>query len=239
MRTTTNPAWPTQVRYPGQAAAPAGPVDMTMMYVAHHAFRRDLAAFARSVPVTPFGEREAWRRLAARWSIFALALHHHHNAEDAGLWPLLLDRADANEQRLLEAMEAEHAAIDPVLTACRDGFDSLADRGDEDVRAALTVRLIAARESLGRHLAHEETDAIALIQRVMTDPEWKRLEHDHFRATPPPRLIMTVVPWMVAGLPAEDRHRLLATLPWPMRVLHRLGRRRFERAEQRTFARRG
>jgi hypothetical protein len=100
------------------------------------------------------------------------------------------------------------------------------------------VRLIAARESLSRHLAHEETDAITMIQRVMTDLEWKGLEDDHFRATPPPRLILTLVPWMVGGLPAEDRRRLLATLPWPMRLLHRLGRRRFERAERRTFARR-
>jgi hypothetical protein len=31
---------------PDQAAAPEGPVDMIMMYVLHHAFRCDLAAFA-------------------------------------------------------------------------------------------------------------------------------------------------------------------------------------------------
>ena len=37
------------LRLPGQAAAPDGPVDMTMMYLSHHAFRRDLAAFAEAV----------------------------------------------------------------------------------------------------------------------------------------------------------------------------------------------
>ena len=35
-----------QLRLPGQTAAHEGPVDMHMMYVMHHAFRRDLAAFA-------------------------------------------------------------------------------------------------------------------------------------------------------------------------------------------------
>lgn len=173
--------------------------------------------------------------MAERWSIFALALHHHHSAEDAALWPLLLERADPHERSLLDAMEAEHAEIDPILEACRDGFARLSEHADADVRAALAVRLVAGRESLSRHLAHEETDAIALIQRVMTDAEWKRLENDHFKATPPPRLILVMVPWMVAQLPDRDRDRLLATFPAPMRLLHRLGRRRFERAERRTF----
>lgn len=33
--------WPRQLRLPGQAAALEGPVDLRMMYVMHHAFRRD------------------------------------------------------------------------------------------------------------------------------------------------------------------------------------------------------
>ena len=34
--------WPAQLRLPGQAAAPEGPVDMYMMYLMHFGFRRDL-----------------------------------------------------------------------------------------------------------------------------------------------------------------------------------------------------
>ena len=44
------------------------------------------------------------------------------------------------------------------------------------------VRLCAGKESLARHLAHEETEAIALIQQVMTDAEWRQLEEDHFKS---------------------------------------------------------
>ena len=44
MSTTTDLGHPRQLRLPGQTAAPDGPVDMTIMYVMHHAFRRDLAA---------------------------------------------------------------------------------------------------------------------------------------------------------------------------------------------------
>ncbi len=87
--TPTTHDWPAQVLLPGQAAAPEGPVDMVMMYVMHHAFRRDLAAFAAAAPATPLEDRDAWRALADRWELFATALHHHHTGEDAGLWPLL------------------------------------------------------------------------------------------------------------------------------------------------------
>ena len=75
--------------------------------------------------------------------MFATALHHHHSGEDAGLWPLLLSRADAAGRTLLEAMEAEHGEIDPILQACAAGFARLAERPDADARAALVVRLVA------------------------------------------------------------------------------------------------
>lgn len=41
-------AYPVQLRLPGQAGAPEGPVDPFMMYVIHHFFRRELADFAAS-----------------------------------------------------------------------------------------------------------------------------------------------------------------------------------------------
>lgn len=114
--TSTTTTWPTQIMLAGQAAAPAGPLDMWMMYVTHHAYRRDLAKFLSAVEHTPVDARSTWRALSVRWDLFALALHHHHAAEDAGLWPLLRQRADPAGQQMLAAMEAEHATIDPCWT---------------------------------------------------------------------------------------------------------------------------
>src|SRR5688572_2700517 len=81
-----------QLMLPGQAATSDGPLDMTMMYVMHHAFRRDLRALTRAVAVTPLGDRVAWRELDRRWRLFAYVLHHHHTGEDEGYWPLLAGR---------------------------------------------------------------------------------------------------------------------------------------------------
>ena len=142
---TTNPTdpstWPAQVRLPGQTAAHPGPVDMTMMYVMHHAFRRDLAVLAAAASVTPADDRRAWVALAERWALFAEALHLHHTGEDRGLWPRLLAVATPEEAEVLEAMEAEHEGIDPMLTACAAGFARLREHADEDARATLAVRL--------------------------------------------------------------------------------------------------
>ena len=107
----------TQLVLPGQAAAPEGPVDMAGMWVMHHAFRRDLAAFAEAVPATPVHDRATWQALEARWGRFAEVLHHHHSGEDAGLWPLLGARAGLAERATLDAMEADHETIDPLLSA--------------------------------------------------------------------------------------------------------------------------
>ena len=57
MSTTPDQTAVPPLRLPGQAAAPDGPVDLTMMYLMHHGFRRDLAAFAARGPAHPAGRR--------------------------------------------------------------------------------------------------------------------------------------------------------------------------------------
>jgi hemerythrin-like domain-containing protein len=241
MSATTNqtaprePGWPEQLSFPGQTAAHPGPVDMMMMYVMHHGFRRDLAAFAAAAMATPADARDSWQALAQRWDLFAEILHHHHSGEDAGLWPLLLDRTDDAGRAVLEAMEAEHGEIDPILQSCAAGFARLAGHADEDARAALAVRLCAARESLARHLRHEETEAIAIIQEVMTAQEWEDLEEEYFRKDVPFSDVLRMVPWAAYGVPAPLRRRVFARTGKANQVLWALTRRGFERRERVAF----
>jgi hypothetical protein len=234
MSTTTH-TWPIQLRLPGQAAAPEGPVDMQIMYVMHHAFRRDLAKFASAAQHTPVEDRTTWRLLAERWEVFSMVLHFHHSGEDAGLWPWLLEHGTSGDRATLEAMEAEHAEIDPLLAACAEGFARLAEHADEDARAALAVRLVAAREVLGHHLAHEETDAIAILQRLMTQEEWEALDEEHFKKHLSPRLVAHLVPWASYGVPRAARDRVFAEAGFGFKLVWLLTRRRFAAREARTF----
>ena len=237
--TTSAPAAVPQVVLPGQAAAPEGPVDLTLMYVMHHGFRRDLAAFADRVPAVAVDDAATWRALARRWDGFAHVLHNHHSGEDAGLWPLLLQRVDAagdaGGRVTLEAMAAEHAGIDPLLEACARGFARMAQGGTADDRAALAVRTAAAREALGRHLAHEETEAMVLLQRHLTQEDWEDVDRRFLKKNLTPTEVVFAVPWVCRGLPADVRERGFRAAGLGFRLVWYATRRRFDRTERRAF----
>ena len=228
-------AWPKQLFLARQVAAPAGPVDMAMMYVAHHGFRRDLSAFCAAVHATPVDDRATWRALLRRWDLFSTFLHHHHQGEDAWLWPVLIERAEPDEKQLLVAMENEHAEIDPALEGCVSGLRRLAETADGDARAALIVRMTATKEAIFRHLAHEETETMALLQRVLSPEEWQEMD-DKFKRSFTPRQLTWAVPWIVAELPDEVRQGMFAQPgAAPLKLVNLLFGKRFLRLQRDAF----
>jgi hypothetical protein len=228
-----------QLVLPGQAAAPDGPVDLTAMFVMHHAFRRDLRSFALAAERTPVSDRATWRALHRRWQGFSLVLHHHHSGEDAGLWPLLLERSRATGDEAavatLHAMEAEHEEIDPLLEACAADLAVLAVHPDEDARAALHVRLVGAGERLGAHLSHEERDALALVQSLLTPQDWATMEEEHFNKTATTPYVRFVVPWLLDGLPQAARVRLRSAVGRVPDLLAPLLRPAYRRLDRKAF----
>ena len=227
-----------QLTLPGQSHTAEGPHDQTGMYVMHHGFRRDLRNFAAAVENTPVSEAEVWAALHARWLRFAEVLHHHHAVEDAALWPVLMRYAEAagstDDTTLLEDMEAEHAVIDPALTSVRTAFEEMRDHPCADHRNALDIRVTAARESLLEHLAHEEGQALPMLQRTLTVEENTAFE-DAAAAGYPLRIIPFALCWTMHELPAEARGAIFDQAPPGSALLHRLLRRRFERREREAF----
>lgn len=225
-----------QVLLPGQAAATPGPVDLTGMYVMHHAFRRDLSRFFGAVDSTPANDREGYERLARRWRLFTSALHHHHEGEDAGLWPMLRGRVvDEDDALTLEAMAIEHESFNSALTQCGAWFGRLAAGGDEGDRRRLVARLARLEILLTHHLDHEETECLPLVQKHMSQADWDFVDKEYFQKGLTPGEIIALVPWALHGLPEVVRRRVLAALPAAFRVTWRLTHTSFERGEQRTF----
>src|SRR5690349_8519544 len=177
--TATAPSLPTQLTFPGQAAAPEGPIDLAGMYLMHRCFRRDLDLFARAVPRFPVSDRARWERLVERFGLFASVLHKHHHGEDVGLWPLLAERGA--DRTVLDALEAEHGVIDPLLAAAEADLQALADgTGGEPARARFTRTAAELREALCAHLGHEESDGMTEVQRHLTTEDWLRLDREVF-----------------------------------------------------------
>jgi hemerythrin-like domain-containing protein len=230
---TTTASAPPQLFLPGQAAAPEGPVDIAPMYVMHRAFRRDLDAFADIVPTVPVGDRARWWMVARRFEFFGTVLHKHHHGEDVALWPLLAERGA--DTAVLDALEAEHAGIDPLLASADEDLRALADgTGDATTRDRLARTTAQLRDGLTAHLAHEERDGMALVQRHLTQADWDRLDKEVFSKDYIPREIPAVLGWVMSGLAPEAQRRL----PGANAVFLTFGRlmaRRFDRREARVF----
>jgi len=204
----------------GQTTArTTGGLDMTIMLAFHDAFRRDLGHLAHAAGRHRDDLDDPSRRTAvlAGWELFKTQLHLHHTGEDADLWPRmrthLADRPD--DLALLAAMEDEHARIDPLLGAVDDAF---ADRDNGHERLADVVDALSAE--LSGHLAHEERDALPLMDQSLTQAEWRAFATDQRRRNGI-RGAAQLFPWMLDGASPEQVQAVLKGFPPPLRVVYR------------------
>ena len=175
-------------------------LDMTMMHAVHDAFRRDLAHVAQ---MTTRSEG---------WDAFERFLRTHHEAEDDALWPVLrkalVDRTD--DVALLDDMEAEHAALEPLLDALDD---ALARR----TWAPAARAELAARHQ--EHLTREEETALPVIDRTLETEQW--MQFGEVAAASIGRHMPTFLPWLLAGADGERASAILGVLPGPVQQDYR------------------
>jgi hypothetical protein len=123
----------------------------------------------------------------------------------------LADRAD--DLALLAALEAEHAAIDPLLNAIDATLASPASGPERlgDLTEALASTLHA-------HLRHEEGEGLPLIDATITDEQWAYFGQESARRMGPeaPR----VFPWMLDGLDEAKTEHILRLLPEAVRATY-------------------
>ena len=129
----------------------------TIVYLIHEAFRRDLKRLSATVHVpgvTP--QRAVW--LAGAWGYLNEQLHHHHQVEDASLWPLLRPKLSGrgDDLAVLDEMEVQHVNLLPKSAAIGQGFGSYAQGPDELAGAELADGIDALDALLASHLWDEE-----------------------------------------------------------------------------------
>jgi hypothetical protein len=187
-----------------------GQVDFTQMYVAHDAFVRELTRISDAVDRgagVSRPTRQAWARLTGE-------LHVHHAGEDSLLWPRLrAKRLRPDEELVLNAMEAEHAEIDPLLESLEQDFEA----GDF---AALRIGMANLRALVTDHMQHEEKHALPLVECHLGRSGWADFSGDVRRASGGIRGGASYLPWVLDGADPEVRARFLGMLPAPARLLY-------------------
>ena len=206
----------TTQKLPGSDAARhgTGEADLTIMLGAHAAFRRDLVRLARAAAFADLPDPARRASVQAGWETFKRQLHLHHTAEDAIVWPALRQRLAHSEhaQSVLDAMEAEHAQIDPLLAAVDDAF---ADAG----RRSLGDRVGALTTSLTAHLTHEERDGLPLIGVALTAAEWRGVGFKIARQSGLSEA-GEMFAWIADGADPDQAAAAIGTLPPPARLIY-------------------
>jgi hypothetical protein len=195
---------------PGRRPRPAGKVDFTFMYAAHDAFNRDLRRLAAAAG----SGRIADPAVRTGWATFKKQLHIHHTAEDRWLWPALRDKVTRpDEVSVLDAMEAEHLGLDPLLSRVDA---SLTATG----LARLTENAGALASALAAHMEHEEDHALPLVEQHLGPEGWAAFGKAAGKSGGL-RGAAELFPWILDGAPADTSTRLLGMLPPPARLLYR------------------
>lgn len=199
---------------------------MSMNQIIHAAVRRDVARTEQALRALSEGDSARARQLQLAWQNLVRELTHHHEAEDDLIWPFLLARGvDAG---LMDAMEAEHAAMKTALAEAGRAID-------EVVAEPTAARASGAADTVSRtstvindHLEHEERDVEPLVAQHLEDPEWKAVE----KKLRPAGLANagSALAWMQDGAGPRELAALKETIPAPVvTVVSRVFGRRYAR----------
>jgi iron-sulfur cluster repair protein YtfE (RIC family) len=180
------------------------------MYAAHDAFNRD----ARRLRSVVREGRTTDPALRTGWETFKNQLHIHHTIEDTTLWPPLRQKVgEPGEVAVLDAMEAEHSLIDPLLARIDAAFASAAHAGLAESADELA-------SALGAHMAHEEDEALPLVETYLGTQGWDAFRNE-IRKTQGLKGAAEFLPWLLDDASADITKRVLGELPAPARLLYR------------------
>lgn len=147
--------------------------DVREMYMAHTMFRREFGLLPALIGGVRAGDAARAGVVAQHFELIRTVLHHHHDAEDAYLWPRVLSRAPEPDGSVVATtMEAQHGELDKVIDELTAGLRGWTERADPAQGAALTETAARLVGLLAEHLAAEEEQALPLVARYVTAAEW-------------------------------------------------------------------
>ncbi|AGZ45410.1 hypothetical protein AFR_35770 [Actinoplanes friuliensis DSM 7358] len=187
----------------------------------HRVFRREFRILPALIRAAPPGDTTRAEVIGSHLANVAGALHHHHEAEDELLWPVMLDRVGLRAD-LVHRMEAQHERLGGLLGSIDDLTARWRAEAAADVRDQLADVLAQASVALDEHLGDEERELLPLVSEHVTPAEWQALNERGREAIPKNKLALVFVGAILEEANPKERAMFLAQLPAPARLLWRL-----------------
>ncbi len=202
--------------------------DVHEMVVIHRVFRREFVAIPRLVRRVRDADADRARTVSAHLRLILAGLHLHHTGEDAVLWPLLLQRAEPSAT-LVETMQRQHERVDEYAAQVESLLEAW-ERMPSVIAGEQLARVVEQfAEALLEHLDLEEREILPLVSRHLTVAEWDSLG-EHGKESMSSRQLPLMFGAILEDADAGERARMLAHLPWPIRLAMRtVGARQYRR----------
>jgi hemerythrin-like domain-containing protein len=193
----------------------------TIVFLIHEAFCRDIRRLSDALRSPGISAAKA-RLLAGHWAYIDEQLHHHHEVEDASLWPLVRPKLDGRQEELavLAEMEAQHLTLLPNCEAIGQAFAAYVEEPNEQRGTALAVDLDLLRTELASHLDDEEQRCFPVVDEALSIEEFESFGKATAKAVGM-RGSARFFPWIFDGAHPNERTAVLSMPPPPVRVLCR------------------
>jgi hemerythrin-like domain-containing protein len=171
----------------GASAKPSGSEDpLQHLMACHRRIEQRLDTLERSADVLDTRPAAALDAIANSLTFFDTAGHLHTVDEEEIIFPLIRPRLTAEETKFLATLESEHLAAEAVYDQLKRTYSTMRNEVAPDLIDRFR-RLTAELATLYRaHIANEDSNLMAILERVIRDDERSPLREEMRRRRQPP-----------------------------------------------------
>ena len=198
------------------------PSDPFEMAIVHRAFRSELHNATGLVRRVTAGDTSRSAAVGGHIEFMMTALHPHHLAEDAVVWPRLSARAPSRAAEVIR-MEDAHRGIADTSGRVRATAARWAESGDPWLAGQLVRLVEELAVRVDEHLDDEKRNVVPLIAEYLSPREWRKcLAHASAFVRAHPKRGLALGGIVLAGESAENRERFLGNVPLPVRTAYKI-----------------
>lgn len=195
---------------------PSDPFEMALV---HRAFHRELHNATGLVRSATAGDTSRSAVVGEHIDFMLTAIHHHHLAEDAVVWPRLSARRPGRAAEV-HRMEDAHRGIADASERVRAAAARWADSGDPSLADQLVPLVEEFLSRIDEHFDDEERNVVPLIAEYLSPRQWRKfLAHGSAFVRTHPRRGLALGAMVLDGESAENRRRFLGNVPLPVRTV--------------------